>query len=357
MSITELGRVDHRLAQARGHRIPWNVSAVVITGMLVLTSCASPTATTSNSGVSQAPGASTSTSSDSAVATPMSASPTSTAPLPAGPPTTPTSGTALAALNGLRVAGRGPMTGYSRALFGPAWTDTDRNGCDTRNDILRRDLTNRTVKAGTGGCVVLTGTLHDPYSGTAINFGRGTTTSALVQIDHVVALGNAWVTGAASWPYAKKIAFANDPLNLLAVKGSLNEQKGDGDAATWLPPNKPFRCAYVARQVSVKAKYGLYVTSAEKTAIQQILVTCPSQPLLTGGNPTTSTVLPPIAASSTASPKVTTTSPPPATAGSVDPRFATCKAAKAAGYGPYYRGKDPEYAWYRDADGDGIVCE
>ena len=191
------------------------------------------------------------------------------------------------------------MTGYDRALFGPAWTDTDRNGCDTRNDILNRDLTSKTFKAGTGGCVVLTGTLHDPYSGTMISFIRGTTTSTSVQIDHVVALGNAWVTGAAQWPYAEKIAFANDPLNLLAVKGSLNEQKGDGDSATWLPPNKSFRCAYVARQVSVKAKYGLYVTPAEKTAIQRILVTCPRQPLLTGGNPTTSTVLPPIATATT----------------------------------------------------------
>ena len=249
------------------------------------------------------------------------------------------------------------MTGYNRALFGPAWTDTDRNGCDTRNDILNRDLVNKTFKAGTGGCVVLTGTLHDPYSGTTISFVRGTTTSTAVQIDHVVALGNAWVTGAAKWPYAKKIAFANDPLNLLAVKGSLNEQKGDGDAATWLPPNKSYRCAYVARQVSVKAKFGLYVTPAEKTAIQRILAACPSQPLLTGGNQTTSTVLPPIATATTSSPKPTAVNSTTATTGALDPRFATCKAAKAAGYGPYYRGRDPEYSWYRDADGDGVVCE
>jgi hypothetical protein len=111
----------------------------------------------------------------------------------------------------------------------------------------------------------------------------------------------------------------------------------------------------VARQVSVKAKYGLYVTPAEKAAIQRVLATCPAQPLLTGGNPTTSTVLPPLAA--TSSPKATTARQPAAAAGGLDPRFATCKAAKAAGYGPYYRGTDPEYAWYRDADGDGIVCE
>ena len=203
---------------------------------------------------------------------------------------------------------------------------------------------------------MLTGTLHDPYGSTTISFVRGTSTSTAVQIDHVVALGNAWVTGAATWPYPKRIAFANDPLNLLAVKGSLNLQKSDADAATWLPPSKGFRCAYVARQVSVKAKYGLYVTAPERTAAQTVLDTCPGQPLLSGGNPTTSTVLPPIVSASAASPRSTASSPQPTTA-SLDPRFPTCKAAIAAGYGPYYNGVDVEYAWYRDADHDGVDCE
>ena len=107
----------------------------------------------------------------------------------------------------------------------------------------------------------------------------------------------------------------------------------------------------------MKAKYGLYVTPAEKAAIQRILATCPTQPLLTGGNPTTSTVLPPLATATTSSPKPTAQLGRQRRRAALDPRFATCKAAKAAGYGPYYRGKDPEYAWYRDADGDGIVCE
>ena len=181
---------------------------------------------------------------------------------------------ALGELDRLRVAGRGTMTGYSRARFGPSWEDTDHNGCDTRNDILRRDLVEVRLKPGTHGCVVLSGTLHDPYSGRSMAFERGQGTSELVQIDHVVSLGNAWQSGAAGWSAAKRLAFANDPLDLLAVEGTLNQQKGDANAASWLPPNKAFRCTYVARQVSVKAAYQLSVTAAEKAAMQRVLAGC-----------------------------------------------------------------------------------
>jgi hypothetical protein len=177
------------------------------------------------------------------------------------------------------VKGRAPKTGYSRDQFGQAWADVNRNGCDTRNDILKRDLTAIVFKARTRDCLVLSGILHDPYSGTDINFVRGQGTSTEVQIDHVVALSNAWQTGAFQLTLVQRTAFANDPLNLLAVKGSLNEQKGDGDAATWLPPNKSFRCSYVARQVAVKFKYGLWFTKPEKDAIVRILTACPNQNL------------------------------------------------------------------------------
>ena len=102
-----------------------------------------------------------------------------------------------------------------------------------------------------------------------------------VQIDHVVALSDAWQKGAQKLSLTSRTAFANDPLNLLAVKGRLNSQKGDGDAATWLPPLKSYRCAYVARQVAVKAKYSLWVTTAEKAAIKSILDKCPGQLLPT----------------------------------------------------------------------------
>ena len=173
--------------------------------------------------------------------------------------------------------GRAAKTGYTRAQFGQTWADVDRNGCDTRNDILKRDLTAEVFKEKTRDCVVLSGTLIDPFSGETINFVRGNVSSMEVQIDHVVALSNAWQTGAFKLSIKERTAFANDPMNLLAVKGRLNSQKGDGDAATWLPPKKSYRCAYVARQVAVKAKYGLWLTAAEKAAIEKIITTCPKQ--------------------------------------------------------------------------------
>ena len=189
-------------------------------------------------------------------------------------------GLATAVLETLAVKGRAPKTGYTRAQFGPTWADVDRNGCDTRNDILRRDLTQVVFKPGTKDCVVLSGVLIDKYSGETINFVRGNTTSSLVQIDHVVALSDAWQKGAFLLTLQERTAFANDPLNLLAVKGSLNSQKGDGDAATWLPPQKSYRCEYISRQIAVKKKYRLWVTAAERSAILKVLRTCENQELV-----------------------------------------------------------------------------
>lgn len=186
---------------------------------------------------------------------------------------------ALAAVATLPVKGRAPQTGYDRDRFGQAWLDVDHNGCDTRNDVLRRDLAHVEVKAGTHGCVVLRGTLEDPYTGRTIEFVRGATSSSAVQIDHVVALSDAWQKGAQGLSDATRAALANDPLNLLAVDGPTNQAKGDGDTATWLPPAKGYRCAYVARQVAVKAKYHLWVTAAERDAMRRILGTCPAQPI------------------------------------------------------------------------------
>ena len=177
-------------------------------------------------------------------------------------------------LDSLAVKGRAPKTGYARAQFGATWADVNRNGCDTRNDILKRDLTNLTFRSGTRDCVIESGTLVDPYSGTTINFVKGVKSSMEVQIDHVVALSNAWQTGAFKLALAKRTEFANDPDNLLAVQGRLNSQKGDGDAATWLPPLKSYRCTYVSKQISIKAKYGLWVTAPEKAAIKNILAKC-----------------------------------------------------------------------------------
>lgn len=189
------------------------------------------------------------------------------------------SGTALAALASLEVKGRAPKTGYDRDLFGSGWLDVDRNGCDTRNDVLVRDLADLAIEVGTKGCVALSGVLHGPYTGRDIPFTRGSGTSSAVQVDHVVALSDAWQKGAQGWDETTREAFANDPLELLAVDGPTNQAKGAGDAATWLPPRTTFRCAYVARQVTVKAKYGLWMTEAERAATAGVLATCPDEPV------------------------------------------------------------------------------
>ena len=180
---------------------------------------------------------------------------------------------ALTVLNSLSVKGRAAKTGYTRAQF-THWSDLDRNGCDARNDTLKRDLTEVIYKAGTRDCKVISGLLLDPFSGKVITFSS---TKSNIDIDHVVALSNAWQTGAAYFDKTKRQQIANDPLNLLAVDFSLNRQKGDGDAATWLPPLKSYRCDYVARQIAVKAKYGLWVTQPEKGAIIKLLEKCEGQ--------------------------------------------------------------------------------
>lgn len=191
------------------------------------------------------------------------------------------SGDAASALAALPVKGRAPKTGYDREKFGPAWADADRNGCDTRNDVLKRDMNGETFKPGTRDCVVLTGTLNGPYTGKKIAFTRGQGTSEAVQIDHVIALSDAWQKGAQQLSPEARKNLGNDPLNLMAVDGRTNQSKGDGDAATWLPPVRSYRCTYVARQVAVKAKYRLSVTQAERDAIANILAACPGQPLPT----------------------------------------------------------------------------
>ena len=179
------------------------------------------------------------------------------------------------ALAALSTKGRAPKTGYKRSQFGDGWAKS--GGCDTRNVILRRDLVNAVL--GDDNCKVQAGALSDPYTGQRIAFKRGANSSGAVQIDHVVALSNAWQTGAQQLSSEQRISLANDPLELLAVDGPANQQKGDGDAATWLPSNKPFRCQYIARQIAVKKKYSLWVTPPERTAMERILASCPEQRL------------------------------------------------------------------------------
>jgi len=279
-----------------------------------------------------------------------------------------TSTRATAALDRLTVKGKAAMTGYDRLEYGPAWSDVDHNGCDTRNDVLDRDLTDKTYREGTHFCIVTGGRVVSPYTGETIDFVRGNVTSLEVQIDHVVALASSWVTGAQAWDADERKAFANDPLNLLAVDGASNGQKLASDASAWLPSRKAFRCTYVALQISVKAKYGLWVTKAEKSAMSRVLDSCPAQttyrshPVPTKathgrtGESTPSRTSTSSSSGDGASTKETRKKETK-TGTEEDPRFATCAEAKAEGYGPYADGVDPEYDWYRDADGDGTVCE
>lgn len=266
---------------------------------------------------------------------------------------------AAVVLAGLVVRGRGPMTGYTREQFGQTWADVDRNGCDTRNDTLTRDLTATVHKAGTGGCLVLSGRLADPYTATSIAFEQGGASE--VDIDHVVALGNAWVSGSAAAAADARAALANDPLNLTATSASANRQKGDGDAATWLPPNKAFRCAYVARQIAVKDKYGLSVTSAENTAMTGLLDDCASQRVPSGGGAAVAAgfgVKAATAAPTTAAPAprpvTTTKAPGPEPGGDVS--YQNCTEVREAGAAPITAGQ-PGYSRKLDRDGDGIACE
>jgi Protein of unknown function (DUF1524) len=188
----------------------------------------------------------------------------------------PRAGTALAALDRLQVKGRAPKTGYDREEFGGDWATV--RGCDVRNRILARDLDQIVYDAGSA-CDVESGVLSDPYTATRIEFARGGASE--VDIDHVVALGDAWQKGAQQWSYATRVQFGNDPLNLLSADASANRQKGDSDAASWLPANKRFRCAYVARQIAVKRRYEAWVTRAEKDAMARVLGGCPAQKLPT----------------------------------------------------------------------------
>ena len=180
-------------------------------------------------------------------------------------------------LDALPVKGWDRAQDFDRARFGEPWSDDvnvefGHNGCNTRDDILRRDLADLQVRPGT--CFAQSGILHDPYTGATIAFVRGPDTSPAVQIDHVVSLSDAWYKGARLWDDQRRRDFANDPGNLLAVVGQANFDKAFRDAASWLPPNVAFRCAFIARQVEVKTDYQLWVSGREKDAMRQVLRDC-----------------------------------------------------------------------------------
>jgi hypothetical protein len=251
-------------------------------------------------------------------------------------------GIALAALDMLAVKRRAPKTGYSREQFGDGWASVA--GCDMRDRILRRDLTSTTYEHG-DTCAIRGGRLNDPYTATAITFVRGGASE--VDIDHVVALSDAWQKGAQRWTAARRLAFANDPLNLLSVDAHVNRAKGDGDAATWLPPNKRFRCEYVARQVAVKRKYNAWVTQAERDAIQRVLQSCPTEKL-----PRAGAIRVPVVRE----PRASTPSSDELSGGGR--AFANCAEVRAAGLAPLMEGSaDYEASPRLDRDKDGVACE
>lgn len=354
----------------------WTTAALALA---LLTGCSpstggqsAPSAPGTPSAGSSAPAAPTAgvTPSPTVTLAPPTPSPTAT-PAPEAAPAS----AAGAALAGLTVAASGTMSDYDRdAQFGE-WIDADGDCQDTRQEVLARDL-DQVVSAD--GCTVDSGVLDpDPYTATTIEFTRGVATSADVQIDHVVAAGNAWISGARNLSQEQRVAFYNDPLNLLAVDGPTNGAKSDAAAHEWLPPNTDFHCPYVAIQIAVKAKYELSVTAPEKTAMTDVLTDCPDQELPTGepfgdltagggagvgaGADTGPSVPEAPAPVAPAPPPVVEAPAPQTPAAPAAPAapaggFANCAAARAAGAAPLYAGS-PGYAPKLDRDGDGVACE
>lgn len=206
----------------------------------------------------------------------------STDPGPTDPAPLQSTGTTSELLADLQIRTVTARDDYDRDAFGQRWSDDvdvdgGHNGCDTRNDLLRRDLVDVEIKPGTHGCVAAAGTLHDPYTGQTIQFVRGPD-SDKVQVEHTVALADAWSAGAWQWDPQQRVNFANDPLNLVVVDGPTNMAKGADTAADWLPPNTSYQCQYIARQVTVKHRYGLSITTRERAAMDQVLQTCPDEP-------------------------------------------------------------------------------
>lgn len=332
-------------------------AAALIALALGLTACGS---TTPDVASDSPTAASTEATVSASASSSPTASPTTEAPTPVETtkPEPASAGTALATLETLPVSSD-MLGGYDRDLFA-AWIDLDGNGCDAREDALARYMSDAQTS---DGCKVETGTLVDPYNGHTINYVAGG--GGGIDIDHVVALSAGWKTGMANASSTVRDQFSNDPLNLIPTDAGVNRFKGDADAAEWLPSEgdsdsqlrgeASHDCSYVARQVAVKAKYSLFVTPEEKQAMSTVLSDCPEEKL-----PTSDSIPTPDPATMTQAPVAEPSAPvaeKPAAGGATDPDMGSCAKAKGAGYGPYIKGQDEEYGFYRDGDGDGTVCE
>lgn len=354
------------------HRAPGRAAAAWTSAALalaLLTGCSSTpaepetapaTASTTTASSAASPEASTTPSAAPSTAAAQER-PAPTDETPAAPATA--SSQALSALNGLKVAARGTMSDYDRETLFGGWIDADGNCADTRQEILARDLDE---VVSTDGCKVDSGVLDpDPYTGARIEFVRGPATSSDVQIDHVVSLGNAWITGARNLSQDRRVEFANDPLNLLAVDGPANQAKSDKPADAWLPANAGFRCEFVAIQIAVKAKYDLWVTAPERNTMTEVLTGCQDQQLPTDATMAVGDIaanapaeVAPEPAAVAPAPKPVAPAPAPVAPEPAAPAggWANCTEARAAGAAPIYRGS-PGYAPKLDRDGDGIACE
>jgi hypothetical protein len=229
-------------------------------------------------------------------------------------------------------------SGYARSKFGSGWLDADHDGCDTRDEVLIAEAVSGPHIGA--GCALSVGSWFSPYDGVA------TTAPSGFDIDHLVPLAEAWQSGAWRWTAGTRSRYANDlgyAADLIAVTAHSNRSKGEKEPQDWMPARASYRCRYLANWVAVKWRWRLRVNPAELSFLRGHLRACGWPSVRKPSHPT-------IALRST----TTTTG---GTTGSLDPRFDYCYEAKAAGYGPYYRGVDPEYDWYTDADNDGVVCE
>ena len=263
--------------------------------------------------------------------------------LPAGASAAPVSARAL--LGDLRTAA--PQgAGYDRDLF-DHWVDADGDGCDARDEVLLAEA--RTPPGVTGRCSLVGGRWWSAYDDLIVRSARR------LDIDHFVPLAEAWRSGARRWDADTRRRFANDldyPLTLIAVTASTNRAKRDRDPASWLPPFGAYRCTYVASWIAVKWRWRLTVDALERGALTVGLSGCGRRALVP--EPTRARIALGRAEAEVAGAEA----PAPAAPGSGDdPHFGSCREAIAAGYGPYVQGRDPEYAWYRDGDRDGTVCE
>lgn len=321
------------------------IAVVAFVALFAIGSFAKPLPSSTSSSVTTAPTANDTPSTVGAGEAPTpsptaspsaSSSPGSAAAAPAS------SGTASALLAALATDNSPEShTGYNRDLF-TLWVDADGDGCNTRAEVLMSESSVSTSHTGT--CTISAGKWFSAYEGVWV------TVASQLDIDHFVPLSEAWKSGAYRWDASTRKAFANDLVysaSLIAVSASTNRSKGDQDPAAWMPPNRSFACTYVATWVAVKFRWSLTVDNAERSSISNTLAGCGTLKVAAPAKAS-------IVAGSSAS---TVTGGSGSGDGQIDPDYGTCAAAKAAGRGPYVKGVDPEYAFYRDGDKDGVVCE